>query len=94
MFTEDFMKNLLERKTILTMFILLVVIGGCFFFILNNPASIKDLQFYCNYDINVTLEPAQNTFFYSEEAKVSNIGEDLTSELYFNLYINKDLDAE
>ena len=88
------MKNLLERKTILTMFILLVVIGGCFFFILNNPASIKDLQFYCNYDINVTLEPAQNTFFYSEEAKVSNIGEDLTSELYFNLYINKDLDAE
>ncbi|MDE5892175.1 MAG: hypothetical protein K2H45_04530, partial [Acetatifactor sp.] len=51
----------------------------------------KALRFDCDYQLDIQIDPIEGTFRYEEQATVYNLGADETSELYFNLYANREL---
>lgn len=56
--------------------------------------AVGDLRFRCDYELEVELEPSENSLVYTERISVSNEGRDSVSELYFRLYANRDLAQE
>ncbi len=51
----------------------------------------KALRFDCDYRLDMQIDPAAGTVRYGEQAIVCNLGAEETSELYFNLYANREL---
>lgn len=51
----------------------------------------KALRFDCDYRLDMRIDPAAGAVRYAEQATIRNLGPEETSELYFNLYANREL---
>ena len=71
--------------------IVLGLIGILCLIVLHPLEPPKALRFDCDYQLDIQIDPIEGTFRYEEQATVYNLGADETSELYFNLYANREL---